>query len=285
MSAGLARAIPSVRPGPGGVRGSLRLYWEVARRGYRRYATYRGATVAGVFTNTVFGFMRAYVLIALFQSRPHVGGYDVTDALTYAFLTQAALMPVYIWGWYEIAVRIRSGDIVSDLQRPVDVQSYWLAQDLGRALYHAIFRGVPPFVIGALVFHFRLPASPLTYLLFTVSMTLAVCVSFALRFIFNVLAFWLMDYRGINSLAAIFWTFLSGFALPLAVFPPTFRAIAEALPFAGMVQTPVDIFLEKFRGVALLAAMGGQLVWALVLLLLGRWLLAVAVRRLVVQGG
>lgn len=285
MSAGLARAIPSVRPGPGGVRGSLRLYWEVARRGYRRYATYRGATIAGVFTNTVFGFMRAYVLIALFQSRPHVGGYDVTDALTYAFLTQAALMPVYIWGWYEIAVRIRSGDIVSDLQRPVDVQSYWLAQDLGRALYHAIFRGVPPFVIGALVFHFRLPASPLTYLLFTVSMTLAVCVSFALRFIFNVLAFWLMDYRGINSLAAIFWTFLSGFALPLAVFPPTFRAIAEALPFAGMVQTPVDIFLEKFRGVALLAAMGGQLVWALVLLLLGRWLLAVAVRRLVVQGG
>lgn len=285
MSAGLARAIPSVRPGPGGVRGSLRLYWEVARRGYRRYATYRGATIAGVFTNTVFGFMRAYVLIALFQSRPHVGGYDVTDALTYAFLTQAALMPVYIWGWYEIAVRIRSGDIVSDLQRPVDVQSYWLAQDLGRALYHAIFRGVPPFVIGALVFHFRLPASPLTYLLFTVSMALAVCVSFALRFIFNVLAFWLMDYRGINSLAAIFWTFLSGFALPLAVFPPTFRAIAEALPFAGMVQTPVDIFLEKFRGVALLAAMGGQLVWALVLLLLGRWLLAVAVRRLVVQGG
>ena len=285
MSAGLARAIPSVRPGPGGVRGSLRLYWEVARRGYRRYATYRGATIAGVFTNTVFGFMRAYVLIALFQSRPHVGGYDVTDALTYAFLTQAALMPVYIWGWYEIAVRIRSGDIVSDLQRPVDVQSYWLAQDLGRALYHAIFRGVPPFVIGALVFHFRLPASPLTYLLFTVSMALAVCVSFALRFIFNVLAFWLMDYRGINGLAAIFWTFLSGFALPLAVFPPTFRAIAEALPFAGMVQTPVDIFLEKFRGVALLAAMGGQLVWALVLLLLGRWLLAVAVRRLVVQGG
>jgi ABC-2 type transport system permease protein len=101
-------------------RGNARLYWEVARRGYLRFATYRGATIAGVFTNTVFGFLRAYVLIALFTSRPHVGGYTITDALTYTWLTQGALMVVYIWGWYEIAERIRSGDIISDLQRPVD---------------------------------------------------------------------------------------------------------------------------------------------------------------------
>ncbi|MBV9255191.1 MAG: ABC transporter permease, partial [Actinobacteria bacterium] len=35
----------------------MRLYWEVARRGFRRYATYRAATVAGVFTNSVFGLI------------------------------------------------------------------------------------------------------------------------------------------------------------------------------------------------------------------------------------
>lgn len=268
-----------------GIRAALRLYWEVARRGYRRYATYRGATVAGVFTNTVFGFMRAYVLIALFRSRPHIGGYNITDALTYTWLTQAALMIVYMWGWYEIAERIRSGDIVSDFQRPVDFQGYWLAQDLGRALYHAIFRGVPPFVLGALAFHLRLPDHPATYILFGVSTALAVCLSFALRFIVNVLAFWLMDYRGVNGLAAVFWTFLSGFVVPLAIFPHTWRTIAEALPFAGMVQTPVDIFLEKPHGVGLATVMGRQAMWALVLLLLGRWLLSRAARRLVVQGG
>ena len=43
----------------------MRLYWEVSRRGYRRFATYRAATLAGIFTNTAFGFMRAYVLVAL----------------------------------------------------------------------------------------------------------------------------------------------------------------------------------------------------------------------------
>jgi ABC-2 type transport system permease protein len=256
-----------------------------SRGGGRRYATYRGATFAGVFTNTIFGFMRAYVLIALFTSRPHVGGYTEADALTYAWLTQAALMTVYIWGWYEIAERIRSGDIVSDFQRPIDLQGYWLAQDLGRALYHAIFRGIPPFIVGALAFKLFLPHNPAIYLLFFFSLAIAVCLSFAMRFIVNILAFWLMDYRGVGTLAMGVWTFLSGFAVPLAIFPGVWRTIVEALPFAGMVQTPVDIFLEKYQGLDLVLVIGRQVLWTLVLLAAGRWLLHLAARRLVVQGG
>lgn len=264
---------------------TLRLYWEVARRGYRRYATYRGATAAGIFTNTVFGFMRAYVLIALFQARPHVGGYTVADALTYTWLTQGALMTIYIWGWREIADRIRSGDVVTDLQRPVDFQLYWLAQDLGRALYHAVFRGVPPFLLGALVFRLVLPQDPGTYLLFVVSLAIAVCLSFAMRFITNILAFWVMDYRGLDALVSVFWTFLSGFAVPLAIFPQPWRSIAEALPFAGLIQTPIDIFLQKLHGLQLLGMLGLQVGWTILLLALGRWLLTAARRKMVVQGG
>ena len=40
----------------------------LARAGFRRYSTYRQATVAAAFTNTVFGFLRCYVLLA--RSRP-----------------------------------------------------------------------------------------------------------------------------------------------------------------------------------------------------------------------
>ena len=36
------------------------LYGAVAAGGFRRYATYRVATAAGVFTNTVFGLILAY---------------------------------------------------------------------------------------------------------------------------------------------------------------------------------------------------------------------------------
>jgi ABC-2 type transport system permease protein len=267
------------------IRASLRLYWEVARRGYRRYATYRGATAAGVFTNTVFGFMRCYILIALFTARPHVGGYTLTDALTYTWLGQGLLMTIYIWGWYEIAERVRSGDVVTDLQRPIDFQLYWLAQDLGRGAYHALFRGVPPFIFGALAFHLPLPTDVQTYACFTTSVALAVCVSFAMRFLVNVLAFWVLDYRGVNGLAAVFWTFLSGSVVPLAIIPNPWGRIAEVLPFAGMMQTPIDVWLQKYQGGALLGIIALQAVWALILLGLGRLVLRQALRKVVVQGG
>lgn len=67
----------------------MRLYATVAASGFRRHATYRVATAAGVFTNTVFGFITAYTYIALWHERPHLGGYDQSMALTYVWIGQA----------------------------------------------------------------------------------------------------------------------------------------------------------------------------------------------------
>jgi ABC-2 type transport system permease protein len=263
----------------------VRAYWELAVSGYRRYATYRGATFAGLFTNSVFGLMKGYVLIAVVAGRPRVGGYDAADTLTYVWLVQALLMVAYLWGWNELAVRIMSGDVVVDLGRPLDLQGAWLAGDLGRAGYHTLFRGVPPFLLAELVFGLRLPTDPLVWLAFPVSVALAAVVSFSVRFLANLCAFWLLDYRGILNVSSLLWTFLSGSVVPLAFLPAGPRAAVEALPFAAMLQVPIDVFLGKHHGLGLLGALAFQLAWALALLGLGRLLLAAGVRRLVVQGG
>jgi ABC-2 type transport system permease protein len=263
----------------------MRLWWEVARRGFRRYATYRWATFAGVTTNTVFGFLRAYVFVALFAAVPVVGGYDLSDALTYTFLSQGMLMPLYLWGWDQIAETVRSGQVATDLYRPFDYQMYWLSQDLGRAVYHALARGIPPFVVGALFFELRLPEAPQTWLLFLVSAGLAVVVAFALRFMVNLSAFWLLDIRGVHSVAATAWTLLSGFAIPIAMFPDMARSVIRTLPFVAMLELPMDIFLERATGVDAVGTLAMQFAWALVLLGAGRLLLSSASRKLVVQGG
>jgi ABC-2 type transport system permease protein len=263
----------------------MRLWWEVARRGFRRYATYRWATVAGVFTNSIFGLIRAYVFIAMFDVVGRAGGYDLRDALTYTFVSQGLLMPLYIWGWQEIADTVASGQIATDLYRPFDYQLYWLSQDLGRATYHALMRGIPPFVVGAVLFDLRLPENPLTWLAFVLSCYLAVTVSFALRFMVNLSAFWIVNARGVNALAAGAWTLLSGFTIPIAMFPDTLRNVVRALPFVAMLEYPMDVFLERARAGDLLRTLVVQAAWALILLLAGRMMLAAGSRKLVVQGG
>jgi ABC-2 type transport system permease protein len=262
----------------------VRLDWEIAKRGWRRYAAYPWATAAGVFTNTVFGFIQAYILLALYAHRSDIGGYDTSDTLTYVWLAQALLMTVYMFGWQELALRIRDGSIATDLARPLDPQRYWLAFDLGRAPYHLIFRGILPFVFGALVFQLHYPTFP-DALAFAVSVSLAVVVSLGFRFLYNSAAFWVIDVRGVMTIALMLSLFFSGMVMPLSFFPGWLSTLAHALPFASIMQTPIDIWLGKHHGPALVGVLALQVFWALVFLGLGRVTLRAGRQKLVIQGG
>ncbi|WP_254885785.1 ABC-2 family transporter protein [Streptomyces sp. NA02950] len=266
----------------------MRLYAAVAVSAFKRYATYRIATVAGVFTNTVFGFILAYTYTALWDERPHLGGYDLSQALTFVWLGQALLAATAVMGGgvqEELQERIRSGDIAVDLYRPVDLQLWWLAGDLGRALFQLLGRGVVPLTLGALAFRLTLPASPLTWLWFLLSVTLGVCVGFAVRYLVALAAFWLFDVAGLSMLSGLLCLFFSGMILPLHVFPGRLGEVARALPWSAILQVPADVFLEEHRGAGLLWAFGFQAAWAVVLLAAGRLLQSVATRKVVVQGG
>ena len=74
------------------------LHVAVATRSFRRYSTYTAATLAGIFTNSVFGVIYSYAYLALWAQSPDAGGYDTVDAVTYVWIGQALLMTVALWG-------------------------------------------------------------------------------------------------------------------------------------------------------------------------------------------
>ncbi|MEU6067259.1 MULTISPECIES: ABC transporter permease [Streptomyces] len=265
--------------------GAGRLYGAVAAGGFRRYATYRAATAAGVFTNTVFGLILVYTYLALWDQKPHLGGYDQAQAVTYVWLGQALLSTLAIGGGGvedELMERIRTGDIAIDLYRPADLQLWWLSADLGRALFQLLGRGVIPFVFGALFFPVALPSDAGTWAAFLVAVLLAMVVGFGIRFLVGLSAFWLLDGTGVAQAAWITGFFCSGLVLPLNVFPGVIGEVVRTLPWSSLLQAPADVLLGKADpwGVFLF-----QAVWAAALLALGRLLQSMATRRVVVQGG
>ena len=264
------------------------LYVAIATRAFRRYSTYRAATLAGIFTNSVFGIIYSFAYLALWDASPNAGGYDATDAVTYVWLGQALLMTIALWGGGstdDLAERIRTGDVAIDLYRPVGLLGWYLASDLGRAAYHLLTRGLAPTVIGAVLFDIDGPATPAAALGFALALPLAVVVSFAIRFLVASSAFWLLDQSGLKVMSGAFAIFFSGMMLPLVLFPGVLGVIARALPWAAYVQVPADIWLGKRVGVDLLAALGFQALWAVVLLGCCQLVLRAATRKVVVQGG
>ena len=264
------------------------LHVAVARRAFRRYSTYRAATLAGIFTNSVFGIIYSFAYIALWRQNPDAGGYDAADAVTFVWLGQALLMTVAVWGGGatdDLAERVRNGDVAIDLYRPVGLVGWYLASDLGRALYHFLTRGLAPTALGIVLFDISLPHSAVAGLGFLLSIPLAVTVSFGLRFLVASTAFWLLDATGARILSAALALFFSGMALPLVLFPGWLGTLAEALPWSAMIQVPNDIWLGRHTGPELWGALAFQAGWALALLAACRLVLRLATRKVVVQGG
>ncbi|RPF40799.1 ABC-2 type transport system permease protein [Streptomyces sp. Ag109_G2-6] len=267
----------------------MRLYLAVAAGGFRRYAAYGTATAAGVFTNTVFGFIVAYTYIALWDERPHLGGYDQAQALTFVWVSQALLAAASLIGGgfqEELQERIRTGDVAVDLYRPADLQAWWLATDLGRAGFQLLGRGLLPLAAGACAFTLALPSDPLRWLLFLLSVALGLVVGFGVRYLLALAAFWLLDGAGVNLMATVVTVFFSGMLLPLTVFPGGFGEVVRLLPWAAMLQVPLDVLLGTHAGSGgAVRALGFQAVWAVGLLGAGRLVQSAATRKVVVQGG
>jgi ABC-2 type transport system permease protein len=263
---------------------STRLDREIARRSFRRFSTYRAATVAGVVTNTAFAFLKAFVLVAVIGAGT-VGGLDATAAITFTFVVEGLAIVANPFGEFGLAERIRTGDVVIDLYRPVDLQRYWFAQEVGRAAFQVLWRGLPPFVIGALVFEMTLPDDLTTWAAFLVSAAIAFVVAFTLNFLVQLVGFWILDARGAEQLSVAITMFFSGFIVPVTLFPDWLGAVAGVLPFVAILQLPGEVFLGEHAGAGLLGVLALQATWAVVLLVLGRVVLARATRRVVVQGG
>jgi ABC-2 type transport system permease protein len=254
--------------------------------GFRRYATYRQATVASAVTNTMFGFLRTYILLAVTVGTGTAAGYTEPQLVSFVWLGQGLLGVVIIWGWTDLSDRIRTGDVVVDLIRPVHPIAAYLAADLGRAGHAMLTRFVVPVAVGALAFDLYVPERAASYAILPVSVLLAVVVSFGCRFLVNATAYWLLDIRGILLVWLVVSGVVTGLAFPLRFLPGWLADVLwYGTPFPSMLQTPLDIAVERVPPSGQLGLVALQAAWAGGLLAACAYVQRRAERRLVIQGG
>lgn len=276
----------AMRRAPVSVRGHVRAFAVLVAAGFRRFTAYRLAAVAGIVANVTFGYIRGAVLVAIAGvGAVAAAGYSPGGLQTYNWLTQSAIGALAIWGTSEVSDRVRSGDIAVDLARPLDLMTTFLAQDLGRAGASALLRGLPTLAVGALTVGLTLPTTALPWMAGLFGILLALVISFLARFALQLISFWVVEIRGIQTLYMVISGFFAGLVFPLALMPDWLHTAALLTPFPSMLQFPVDILSGRATGADIWWLLAQQLGWLVALVVLGRIALAAGTRRLVVQGG
>jgi hypothetical protein len=128
----------------GNLLAQIRIYGALAGCGFRRYATYRQATVAGAVTNTVFGFLRCFVLLDVAAGTGGVAAdYGGEQLATYVWLVRACSR----WCSCGAGPTWPTGPQRRGRRRPAPAgppRGVPLATELGRAGCALLFRFVPP---------------------------------------------------------------------------------------------------------------------------------------------
>jgi ABC-2 type transport system permease protein len=260
---------------------------------FRTLLQYRAAALAGVFTQLAFGVVFLSVYEAFYASTERPQPMAFAEVVSYVWLVQAlfALLPWNIDG--EARDRIRTGAVVYDLTRPVDLYATWFVRAMAWRMAPTILRAVPVAFMAMVVLpltgfeEWRLAPPPTlgAGAVFALALGCTLLLSGALTTLVNVSMLWTISIDGAATVFTLLVTLLSGMLVPLPLFPDWAQPVLMALPFAGLADVPFRIYSGDIGVSQAPAVLLRQVVWIGVLVLFGRWLMARGMRRLVAQGG
>jgi ABC-2 type transport system permease protein len=268
-------------------------YRAVAAARFRTLLQYRGAAVGGIFTQSFFALVRIMVLEAFYASggaRPPLSGPEVIGYIWLGQVTYA----MFPWNT-DAGVRqdVRTGNVAYELCRPLGLYGVWFSRAVALRTAPVLLRLVPMAILSMAVLplvglgEWRLhpPGGPAAAAAWLAAMAGGLAISCALTTLMTVSLLWTVSGEGVALLTGSVAYLLGGMVIPLPLYPDWAQPIVYALPFAGVMDLPARLYTGNLAPGAAAWVLAHQLAWTAALVAAGRWLLARATARLVVQGG
>jgi len=128
---------------------------------------------------------------AVYNQTESMGGLVLSQTITYILLARMLAPMVETRMIFAFGFMIREGRVATELTRPLDFQFRFLVENLAE-LSTFIIQRIPVFVIAWLFMGMQLPADPLLWVAFFVSLFLGQLIVFLFDWIFACMAFTLL---------------------------------------------------------------------------------------------
>ena len=212
-----------------------------------------------------------------------------TATSSYIWLQQAFLAFFAVWMMEnEIFDSVVNGNIAYEMCRPIRIYNMWFARSLANRISRAVLRCFPILFVAAFIpapYGIAAPASFWHFVIFLITLILGLLVTIAFCMLVYGLTFFTISPQGLRMVFVSLIEFFAGAIIPIPFFPDKIRNVLELLPFASMQNVPLRIYSGSMGTAETVKAITLQAIWLFVLMLLGKLLLMLAEKRIVVQGG
>jgi ABC-2 type transport system permease protein len=266
---------------------SIQKYIALTKGNIMEDLTFRVSTITSIAGNLLYLIVIYFLWKAIYASSPTpvVNGMTFYDTMIYLVLASGLfnVMNSFIV-WY-LGNDFKTGQIVSDLIKPMDYQVYKFFKTSGDHIISFFTTFVPTFIIVFLITHGSIKLG-VNLLYFLLSVILATIINFCVDFTVGTICFFTQSIWGINIVKEVVVALLSGATIPLAFFSPGFRAVVNWLPFQAIYNAPLQILIGKsFSTGDYLSILCNQLFWVVAMLLLSKGFWMISKRVITVNGG
>ena len=126
-------------------------YLAIVAAQFRSLLQYRAAALGGLFTQIFFGLVRVMILAAFYGASSHAEPMTLPQVIGYVWLGQATLLLIPWRVDEDVAVQIRTGTVVYELTRPLDLYGLWFARSFAWRTAPVFLRMIPMFAFAMLV--------------------------------------------------------------------------------------------------------------------------------------
>ncbi len=260
-------------------------YLAILSASARILLQYRAAALAGLATQLFFGFVMVQAYAAFYEAAAQPPPMSLSTVIGYVWLGQA-MLGMFPWNVDpEIRSQIRTGGVVYELLRPVDLYGLWFARAVARRTAPTVLRALPLLVVATAFLGLPPPAGVDAFVAWLAATFCALILSAAITTLLSITLMWTLSGDGAMMLVVAVVVFFSGQAVPLPLFPQWLQPLVEALPFRGLIDIPFRLYLGHIPATEAPALLAFQLAWAAAIVLGGRVLLSYGRRVLVAQGG
>lgn len=250
---------------------------------------YRAAALAGIPTQIFFGLVYIMVYLAFYESNDSSVPMNFAQLASYLWLNQIFFSLINMWYRdQEIFNLIKNGNISYELCRPVDIYNMWYSKVISTRLASVCLRAIPVTIVAFLLpdpIGLSLPASLGAFLLFLVTLIIGTLLMTSIITLYHVLTLFTMNEVGVTNIFMAISDILSGLVIPIVFFPPFLQKISNFLPFKYISDFPFRIYAGNIQINEVLTGIIVQVIWVIILIVIGKILMKYISKRMTVQGG
>ncbi len=251
-------------------------YIAVFRISWQRELEYRFNFILGRLRNILTMLLLYFVWISLTKRTGMFAGYSRDELVTYVFGVNILRAIIQGNQSKQVVIDINEGLFSAYLVMPMSYLLRTFSAELAPRIICFLTSLAEVVLFGLLLqVTFFLQREGILLLLFIASLAMAVVLFFAMSYLISLLAFWSREAMGPRFLFDWVLEFASGAYFPLDILPAPALAVVQALPFAGIIYLPLQIYLGRLSPAAAAAGILQQALWTGIIGLV----LAVAWRR------